>query len=101
MPAIDPRYFDEDIDLDIQVDALKFTRKVVGAPPFSDVVQEELVPGPDVQTDEQIYGASRYLYCMCSKDRGRAIVSDYVRKHTTSSWRELLYSLHGLGNIDV
>ncbi|EKM52833.1 uncharacterized protein PHACADRAFT_186890 [Phanerochaete carnosa HHB-10118-sp] len=66
-PAIDPHYYEEDIDLDIMVDAAKFIRKVTHTEPFKSLVVEEQLPGPDVNTDEEMYA--------------------YVRKNTYSSFR--------------
>ncbi|GJE88963.1 GMC oxidoreductase [Phanerochaete sordida] len=65
-PAIDPRYFSEQIDLDIMVDSVKFIRKVAQTEPFGSIIEREELPGPDVQTDEQIY--------------------EYVKKYSGSSW---------------
>ncbi|GJE92683.1 GMC oxidoreductase [Phanerochaete sordida] len=65
-PAIDPRYFSEQIDLDILVDGVKFIRRVAQTAPFAAIVEREELPGPDVQTDEQLY--------------------EYVRKNASSSW---------------
>ena len=86
MPAIDPRYYDEDIDLDIMVESFKFIRKVAQTAPFSEIVQEELLPGPTVQTDEEVYGTLfKYLACIANPIFDPV---DYVRTHTTSSWRK-------------
>ena len=57
-PAFDAHYFEEETDIDIMVDTMKFIRKVVQTEPFSKIVEREELPGPDVQTDEQLYGAS-------------------------------------------
>ena len=56
-PAIDPRYLDEDIDLDVLVDTTKFLHKVTQTEPFKSLVVEEQLPGPNVNTDEELYGA--------------------------------------------
>ncbi|EKM52404.1 uncharacterized protein PHACADRAFT_260760 [Phanerochaete carnosa HHB-10118-sp] len=65
-PAMDPRYYEEEIDIDIMVDGVKFMRKVAKAEPFNKIVEKEELPGPDVQTDEQI--------------------CEYIRKHSTSTF---------------
>ncbi|EKM53803.1 uncharacterized protein PHACADRAFT_211447 [Phanerochaete carnosa HHB-10118-sp] len=65
-PAIDPHYYEEDIDLDIMVDATKFVRKVTQTEPFKSLVVEEQLPGPSVNTDEEMY--------------------EYARKYTYSGW---------------
>ncbi|KZT01787.1 GMC oxidoreductase [Laetiporus sulphureus 93-53] len=53
-PAIDPQYFTEPADLEILLDAVKFVRKVDEVPPFKDVVAREILPGPNVVTDDQM-----------------------------------------------
>ena len=56
-PEIDPNYMDEDIDLEIFVDALKLVRRVAAQDAWKAVTDGELLPGPSVVTDEQIRGA--------------------------------------------
>ncbi|THH05342.1 hypothetical protein EW146_g9930 [Bondarzewia mesenterica] len=53
-PTIDPHLFEEDIDLQTFVEQVKFIRKVAGSAPMADLVGQEVGPGPDVQTDDQI-----------------------------------------------
>lgn len=54
-PAFDPHYFEEEIDLQTLVDTVKFVRtKLSKTAPFCDMIVEELNPGPEVQTDEDI-----------------------------------------------
>lgn len=53
-PVIDPHYFEEDVDFDILVDGWKFTREVAATGPFKDITVAESIPGPSVQTDEEI-----------------------------------------------
>ncbi|KAJ6455580.1 alcohol oxidase [Mycena vitilis] len=53
-PAIDHRVLDNEIDLDILVRAVKFARKLCATPSLSAVVAREIIPGPAVQTDDEI-----------------------------------------------
>ena len=43
------------------VEGLKFIRSVAKSEPFAKYVAEEQLPGPDVQTDEQLNGAYPYF----------------------------------------
>ncbi|KDQ55740.1 GMC oxidoreductase [Jaapia argillacea MUCL 33604] len=53
-PAMDPHYFEEEIDLHTFVEIIKYIRKIPVTEPFKDIVAGELNPGIEVQTDEQI-----------------------------------------------
>lgn len=53
-PAIDPHYFEEDIDLKTFIEDVKFIRKLPTFSPHKEVVVKEINPGPNVTTDEQI-----------------------------------------------
>ncbi|KAF8914726.1 GMC oxidoreductase [Mucidula mucida] len=54
LPSLDPHLFEHDVDVEILVEGLKFARKVVSTDALKDVVREEIIPGPDVQSDEQL-----------------------------------------------
>ncbi|KAH9843598.1 GMC oxidoreductase [Rhodofomes roseus] len=56
-PLIDPCVFECAIDLNILVEAFKFTRKVIQTAPFCDLVSKEIRPGPEVQSDNEIKAA--------------------------------------------
>ncbi|TBU46723.1 GMC oxidoreductase [Dichomitus squalens] len=53
-PAIDPHYFEEDIDRLTYIEQVKFVRKVAQTEPFKSILGREVNPGPDVQSDEDI-----------------------------------------------
>ncbi|KAK0219879.1 hypothetical protein IW262DRAFT_1460990 [Armillaria fumosa] len=53
-PIFDPHYLEHDIDLQGLVDMVKYTRKLCDTAPFKDFLAAEVVPGPEVQTDEEI-----------------------------------------------
>lgn len=53
-PTIDPHIFEVPYDLQTMVESVKFNRKLIQTEPFKSVIQEEVYPGKDVQTDEQI-----------------------------------------------
>ena len=52
-PKIDLNYFSDPYDLPKLVQALKFTRQLIETNPLSVLLNEELYPGPTVQTDAQ------------------------------------------------
>ncbi|KAJ6479416.1 hypothetical protein C8R47DRAFT_1218976 [Mycena vitilis] len=52
-PLIDYNVLDNQVDLDLFVRAIKFARKLVATPSLSPILSE-IVPGTEVQTDEEI-----------------------------------------------
>ncbi|EKM50075.1 uncharacterized protein PHACADRAFT_213839 [Phanerochaete carnosa HHB-10118-sp] len=67
-PRIDPHYFEDEMDLEIMAEGLKYILKVIRTPPFNDLVDLELIPGlaVDVSTDEKL--------------------KDFIRKNTSTTW---------------
>jgi len=52
-PVIDPQYFSHSADVIMFRQGLKLARKIAQTPPLSDVLTEEVAPGPDVKSDKQ------------------------------------------------
>ncbi|KXN82933.1 Glucose oxidase [Leucoagaricus sp. SymC.cos] len=62
-PAMDPHYLEQEIDVQILREVMKFGRKVGNTAPLKDYLDEspiELSPGPDVSTDDEF---NDYLRC--------------------------------------
>jgi choline dehydrogenase-like flavoprotein len=53
-PVIDPRALDNEIDLGMMVDAIKFIRKVSETGDLGAIGRKEFLPGAEIQSDEQI-----------------------------------------------
>ncbi|KAI0331244.1 GMC oxidoreductase [Cubamyces sp. BRFM 1775] len=53
-PEFDPHYLEEEIDLQVWVEMVKFMRNLKNVAPLRDMITKELNPGPNVQTDEEI-----------------------------------------------
>jgi choline dehydrogenase-like flavoprotein len=54
MPLIDPNFIGDAYDLKVGIDAVKAVRKVMEQESLSSVIDEEVLPGKAVQSDEQI-----------------------------------------------
>ncbi|KZT61507.1 GMC oxidoreductase [Calocera cornea HHB12733] len=65
-PTMDPNYFDEEFDLQLLVEELKFLRELGKTEPFASFMEKEIVPGPHVTSD---------------KDLG-----DYIKKGMMTTW---------------
>ncbi len=53
-PVIQANYLEHPNDLRVMLGAAAFCRKIAALPPFRDLLQEELRPGPEATTDEAI-----------------------------------------------
>jgi choline dehydrogenase len=53
-PVIDPRFWSAPEDIEVMLKGLKLARRMLDAPAFKPWRGEELRPGPDVQTDDQM-----------------------------------------------
>ena len=65
-PLIDPAYLSSPEDLRVLVHGTRLAREIVAASPLSRYVREELAPGPDARSDdelaEQVRGRAQTLY---------------------------------------
>ena len=53
-PLLQPRYFEAMYDLAVLVESVKYTRHIMQARATLGFVDQEINPGPDIQTDAQI-----------------------------------------------
>ncbi|KZT05785.1 GMC oxidoreductase [Laetiporus sulphureus 93-53] len=53
-PIIDPHYYEQEVDLEIMLEGLKFARNVSQTEPFKDLISVELLPGPNVTDENQL-----------------------------------------------
>lgn len=66
-PAINPHYYEQELDVEIMLEAIKFIRGISSDDTFKCFVVQELNPGISVQTDDQLRGGFfclRYLTAM-------------------------------------
>lgn len=64
-PLIDPNWLADPEDMRLAVAALRYTRRVMQAPALRDILEPELSPGLDVQSDDDLaYHARRALTTM-------------------------------------
>jgi choline dehydrogenase-like flavoprotein len=58
-PAIDPRYFSVEKDLEVMLDGVKLARDIVASPPLARYRGAEVVPGPALRGDEELRASIR------------------------------------------
>jgi choline dehydrogenase len=88
-PAINPRYLAEDTDQRAMVGGLKFLRRLFAAPALAKHIIEENVPGPGVQTDDELLDYARqngstvyHASCSCMMgSHAMCVVDDQLRVH--------------------
>lgn len=86
-PVIHPNYLDHPNDLRIMLGAARFCRQLAMLPPFRDLIEQELRPGPEAQDDAAIEANIRAtagtVFHPCGTARmgsdGRAVVDPELR----------------------
>ncbi|THH03678.1 hypothetical protein EW145_g6089 [Phellinidium pouzarii] len=53
-PSADPHYFEEEIDIEVMTETVKFIRSLPDIEPFKNMVVREVVPGTSCSTTEEI-----------------------------------------------
>jgi choline dehydrogenase len=88
-PAINPRYLAEDTDQRAMVGGLKFLRRLFASPALAKHIIEENVPGPSVQSDDELLDYARqngstvyHASCSCMMgSHAMSVVDDQLRVH--------------------
>lgn len=57
-PAIDPRYLSAEADVQVAIDSIRLTRRIVAAPAMARYQPEEYMPGGQLQSDEELARAA-------------------------------------------
>ncbi|MCR4266686.1 GMC family oxidoreductase [Nitratireductor sp. ZSWI3] len=58
-PKVSPRYFAAEADRAVMIEGVRILREIHRQSPFRELWTEEIVPGPDQQTDAQLWEAIR------------------------------------------
>jgi len=58
-PSIQPNYLSDPIDQQVAVASLHWARKIAAQPALAKWIDHEMMPGPDLTTDEQLLGFAR------------------------------------------
>lgn len=95
-PAIKTGYFTDEKDLRTMREGIKLSRKLAKTKAFEQYIGEEVYPGADVQTDEQIDNYIKsYVHtsnalvgtCTMGKDAATSVVSPELKVHGVSGLR--------------
>jgi len=94
-PLIRPNYLSEESDLRIAVDAIRLTRRIAAAPALARYRPEEIKPGPEWQSDEELARAAGDIgttifhpagTCKMGRD-AQAVVDDRLHVHGVEALR--------------
>jgi choline dehydrogenase len=88
-PLINPRYLAEDTDRRAMVGGLRFLRRVFAAPALAKYVVAEKLPGPGVESDDELLDYARangstvyHASCSCMMgNHPMSVVDDELRVH--------------------
>ena len=58
-PAIAPNYLSDPLDREVVVAGMKWGRRIAAQPALARYIDHEMLPGPDVQTDDQMLAFAR------------------------------------------
>jgi len=53
-PEIDPHYFEDEFDLDVFVEIVKFIKRLPQFEPLKSIIAKEVSPGPECKTNEEL-----------------------------------------------
>jgi choline dehydrogenase len=89
VPAINPRHLSEETDRRAIVGGLRLARRLFAAPALQRFMREESLPGPQIQTDDELldyprrYGGTRYhANCTCLMGQHpMSVVDSELRVH--------------------
>jgi choline dehydrogenase len=94
-PAIRANYFSTETDRRVTVAGMRLARRIAETAPLAELIESEFIPGPDVQTDEEMVAAARqhattifHPVGTCKMgDDPLAVVDDRLRLHGVGGLR--------------
>jgi choline dehydrogenase len=96
-PAIHPNYLSTDNDMAEQLEGVKLIRRIAASPELSAIIEEEIRPGPAVQSDDE----------MIADIRARAgtvfhpVSTCRMGRDATESVVNARLQVHGIGNLRI
>lgn len=96
VPAIHPNYLSTNHDINEQLEGVRFMRKLVSAVPLADVIEEEITPGKNVETDEEMIADIRaradtvfhpVSTCRMGPDKKTNVVNDKLQVYGLENLR--------------
>src|SRR5262249_25433427 len=98
-PAINPRYLSEESDRRAIVGGLRMARRIFAAPTLQQFVREESLPGPQIQTDDELLDYARRNGGTCSHARCTRMMGSHAKAVETDELK--VHGIEGLRVIDA
>jgi choline dehydrogenase len=95
-PAINPRYLSEESDRRAIVGGLRLARRLFAAPALQRFVREETLPGPQVQSDDELLDYARRNGGTCYHASCTCLMGQHAMSVVDSELR-----VHGLDDLRV
>ena len=95
-PRITPNAYSTNADVDEMLAAVKFVRKIAAMPAMAEIIEEEVLPGPSIQSDADLIQDFRKrsgtVYhpvstCRMGPDAARAVVDPRLKVHELEALR--------------
>ena len=95
-PAIHPNYLSTEFDRQEMIEGMRFLRKLAEAPALADIIESEIAPGKNVQTDEEFISDIRaragsvfhpVSTCRMGPDPERDVVDQRLRTYGLKNLR--------------
>ena len=99
MPAINPRYLSEESDRRAIIGGLRLARRLFAAPALQRFVREETLPGPQIQTDDELLDYARRNGGTCYHASCTCLMGSHPMSVVDSELR--VHGLDGLRVIDA
>ncbi|MBR0554498.1 FAD-dependent oxidoreductase [Ciceribacter sp. L1K23] len=112
-PLIRPNYLSDAADLEEMVDAARILRRIAAEQPLAGLIKREIVPGPDIDSDEEIAADIRARSgsvfhacgtCAMGPEPGQSVVDARLKVHGIEGLRVVDASIFPLipsGNINA
>ncbi|MBO3761538.1 GMC family oxidoreductase N-terminal domain-containing protein [Ciceribacter sp. L1K22] len=112
-PLIRPNYLSDAADLEEMVDAARILRRIAAEQPMAGLIKREIVPGPDIDSDEEIAADIRARSgsvfhacgtCAMGPEPGQSVVDARLKVHGIEGLRVVDASIFPLipsGNINA
>jgi choline dehydrogenase len=98
-PAINPRYLSEEPDRRAIIGGLRLARRMFAAPALKQFVREETLPGPQIQTDDELLDYARRYGGTCYHASCTCLMGAHPTSVVDSELR--VHGLDGLRVIDA
>lgn len=95
-PAIDPQYLTTQHDIDEVIQGNRLVRKIMSSPALKAITVEEVIPGPQLQSDEELLAYFRAncgsIYHLCGScimgpNEGDSVVTPQLKVHGINGLR--------------